>query len=71
LGRLNWQIAEVAEVIEETPRVKSLALQVPEWTGHRAGQHLDVPKTSEDGYQAQSSYSIGSAPEDDRVKNTV
>jgi ferredoxin-NADP reductase len=71
LGRLNWQIAEVAEVIEETPRVKSLALQIPEWIGHRAGQHLDVRLTAEDGYQAQRSYSIGSAPEDDRVMITV
>jgi ferredoxin-NADP reductase len=71
LGRLSWQIAEVVEVVEETPRVKSLALQIPDWIGHRAGQHLDVRLTAEDGYQAQRSYSIGSAPEEDRVMITV
>ncbi|MGH9222274.1 MAG: ferredoxin reductase [Acidimicrobiales bacterium] len=40
----------------------SLVLDVPGWTGHRAGQHVDVRLTAEDGYQAQRSYSIASAP---------
>jgi len=62
-GRLRWRAADVAEVITETPRVKSLILRVPGWPGHRAGQHLDVRLTGEDGYQAQRSYSIASAPE--------
>jgi ferredoxin-NADP reductase len=53
----------VREVIDETPRVSSLVLDVPGWGGHRAGQHLDVRLTGEDGYQAQRSYSIASAPE--------
>ena len=52
-GRLRWRAADVAEVITETPRVKSLILRVPGWPGHRAGQHLDVRLTGEDGYQAQ------------------
>ena len=55
--------ANVREVIEETPRVRSLVLDVPAWPGHRAGQHVDVRLTAEDGYQAQRSYSIASAPE--------
>jgi ferredoxin-NADP reductase len=46
----------------ETPRVRTLELDVPGWPGHRAGQHLDVRLTAEDGYQAQRSYSIASAP---------
>ena len=46
----------------ETPRVRTLELAVPGWTGHRAGQHLDVRLTAEDGYQAERSYSIASAP---------
>jgi ferredoxin-NADP reductase len=62
LGRLTWQVAEVAEVVEETPRVKTLVLEVPGWPGHRAGQHLDVRLTAEDGYQAAREYSIASAP---------
>ncbi len=60
--RLQWMTATVRDVIEETPRVSSLTLDVPDWPGHRAGQHVDVRLTAEDGYQAQRSYSIASAP---------
>jgi ferredoxin-NADP reductase len=59
-----WLAAEVAGTVEETPRVRTLTLDAPGWPGHRAGQHLDVRLTAEDGYQAQRSYSIASAPED-------
>jgi ferredoxin-NADP reductase len=62
LGRLTWLAAEVVGGKWETPRVKTLALTVPGWAGHRAGQHLDVRLTAEDGYQAERSYSIASAP---------
>jgi ferredoxin-NADP reductase len=55
----------------ETPRVRTLALDVPEWPGHRAGQHLDLRLTAEDGYQAQRSYSIASAPGAPAVELTV
>jgi ferredoxin-NADP reductase len=68
---LNWQVAELVDVVDETPRVRSLVLDVPAWPGHRAGQHVDVRLTAEDGYQAQRSYSIASAPEDDRLVLTV
>jgi ferredoxin-NADP reductase len=74
LGRLTpirWQLAEVAELIPETPTVKTIVLDAPEWPGHRAGQHVDVRLTAEDGYQAQRSYSIASAPEDERLAITV
>ena len=64
LGRLTWAVTEVAETIEETPRVRTLVLDAEGWPGHRAGQHLDVRLTAEDGYQAQRSYSIASAPEE-------
>ena len=70
-GRLLWRVGEVAEVVEETPRTKSLMLSVPGWEGHTAGQHLDVRLTAPDGYQAQRSYSIASAPEDERLAITV
>jgi len=69
--RLQWMTATVREVIEETPRVRSLVLDVPDWPGHRAGQHVDVRLTGEDGYQAQRSYSIASAPEARAVILTV
>ncbi len=61
--RLQWMTATVRDVIDETPRVRSLVLDIPGWPGHRAGQHVDVRLTSEDGYQAQRSYSIASPPE--------
>jgi ferredoxin-NADP reductase len=71
LGRLTWQVAEVVDVVAETPRVKTLAFDVPGWPGHRAGQHVDVRLTAEDGYQAERSYSIGSTPDDTRLELTV
>ena len=70
-GRLNWTLGEVAELVDETSRVRSIVLDVPDWPGHRAGQHVDVRLTAEDGYQAQRSYSIASAPEDPRLAITV
>ena len=71
LGRLSWQLAEVVELRDETQRARSIVLAAPEWQGHRAGQHVDVRLTAEDGYQAQRSYSIASAPEDEHLVLTV
>jgi ferredoxin-NADP reductase len=71
LGRLTWQPAEVVDVFIETPRVKTIAFDVPAWRGHRAGQHVDVRLTAEDGYQAERSYSIASPPDAARVDLTV
>jgi ferredoxin-NADP reductase len=69
--KLLWRIGEVIETSPETPRTKSLFLEVPSWEGHKAGQHVDVRLTAEDGYQAQRSYSIASAPEDGRLALVV
>jgi ferredoxin-NADP reductase len=71
LGRLTWRVAEVREIRPETSRVKTLVLDVPGWPGHRAGQHVDVRLTAEDGYEAQRSYSIASAPDSTHVELTV
>jgi ferredoxin-NADP reductase len=71
LYRTLWRLAEVIEVVVETPRTKSLVLKVSGWEGHKAGQHVDVRLTAPDGYQAQRSYSIASAPEDERLVLTV
>jgi ferredoxin-NADP reductase len=68
---LPWRVAEVSEVVSETPRVVTLVLRVADWPGHRPGQHVDVRLTGEDGYQAQRLYSIASAPENPLVALTV
>jgi ferredoxin-NADP reductase len=60
--RLTWQVAKVSAVTVETASVRTLTLDVPDWPGHQAGQHLDVRLTAEDGYVAERSYSIASAP---------
>ena len=68
--RLTWDVATVTAVTRETPSVRTIGLDVPSWPGHRAGQHLDVRLTAEDGYSAERSYSIASAA-DDPVAITV
>ena len=62
----------MVEITEETSRTKSLMLKLPDWPGgYRSGQHVDVRLTAEDGYVAERSYSIGSAPEDEHLVLTV
>jgi ferredoxin-NADP reductase len=68
---LRWRLGKVVEVVPETPKTKTLVLEVSGWEGHKAGQHVDVRLTAPDGYQAQRSYSIASAPEDKRLVLTV
>jgi ferredoxin-NADP reductase len=70
-ARLEWRVATVVAVREETRRARTLVLDVPDWPGHRAGQHVDVRLVAEDGYQAQRSYSIASAPESPTVELTI
>ena len=60
---IEWQIATVSAIKPETAKTKSFTLTLPAWMPHRAGQHYDVRLTAADGYQAQRSYSIASAPE--------
>jgi ferredoxin-NADP reductase len=68
---LSWRVATVSQLQPETQSAKTLILDVPEWPGHLPGQHVDVRLTAEDGYQAQRSYSIASAPEDPQLALTV
>jgi ferredoxin-NADP reductase len=70
-GRLTWQIAEVVDRIDETPHVRSLVLEAPDWPGHAPGQHVDVRLTAEDGYQTERSYSIATPADRRRVTITV
>ena len=69
--RIEWQVAELREVVVETARVRSLLLHVDGWRGHAPGQHVDIRLTAEDGYQAQRSYSIASPREDEIIALTV
>src|SRR5437764_11608716 len=70
-GRLTWRLGRVTGRLDETPRVRTLVLAVPGWPGHLAGQHVDIRLTAADGYQAQRSYSIASAPDDAQLELTV
>jgi ferredoxin-NADP reductase len=70
-GRLTWRLAGVVEVKPETARTKTIVFDVPGWPGHRAGQHVDIRLTAEDGYQAERSYSIASAPESPTLELTI
>src|SRR5262245_19771119 len=60
---IAWRVATVAAVRDETPTVRSFTLQLPDWPGHRPGQHVDVRLTAPDGYSVERSYSIASEPE--------
>ena len=70
-GRLTWQLADLVERIDETPHVRSLVLDVPDWPGHSPGQHVDVRLTAPDGYQAERSYSIATPADGQRITITV
>jgi ferredoxin-NADP reductase len=69
--RIVWRRATVRASVAENAHAKTIVLDVPQWPGHVAGQHVDVRLTAEDGYQAQRSYSIASAPEEAQVALTV
>ena len=62
-GSIEWQIATVKSIRDETRQVKTFTLSLPRWMMHQAGQHYDIRLTAPDGYQAQRSYSIASEPE--------
>jgi ferredoxin-NADP reductase len=67
----GWRSASLAAKRPETPGVSTLVFEIEGWPGHRAGQHVDLRLTSEDGYQASRSYSIASPPEDPGLALTV
>jgi ferredoxin-NADP reductase len=67
-----WRVGSVIDLQDETATARTITLEVPDWPGHVAGQHVDVRLTAEDGYSAVRSYSIASAPgSDQRVQITV
>jgi ferredoxin-NADP reductase len=68
---LHWQVASVVHSAPETESAQTISLNVPGWGGHRAGQHVDVKLTAEDGYSAQRSYSLSRPADGERVELTV
>jgi ferredoxin-NADP reductase len=62
LRRLSWQLGSVVEVVDETPKVRTVVLELDDWPEQHAGQHVDVRLTAEDGYRAERAYSIATAP---------
>src|SRR4029077_16659541 len=72
LGRVMWRVGTVLALHDETASARTLTLEVPDWPGHVAGQHVDVRLTAPDGYSAARSYSIASAPNPEkRLEITV
>ncbi|HEX5167256.1 MAG TPA: ferredoxin reductase [Thermomicrobiales bacterium] len=69
--RLGWHLATVVETRPESADAATVVFEIPGWPGHRAGQHVDVRLTAEDGYSATRSYSIASPPEEELVAITV
>jgi ferredoxin-NADP reductase len=67
-----WRVGTVIDLHDETSTARTITLEVPDWPGHVAGQHVDVRLTAPDGYSAARSYSIASAPNSEkRVEITV
>jgi ferredoxin-NADP reductase len=67
-----WRVGTVADLHDETATARTITLEIPDWPGHVAGQHVDVRLTAPDGYSTVRSYSIASAPNSEgRVQITV
>src|SRR6202047_1815823 len=72
LRPVTWRSATVVGLRDETATARTITLEVSDWPGHIAGQHVDVRLTAPDGYSAVRSYSIASAPNSNgRVELTV
>lgn len=70
-ARTTWRVGTLTSVHNETDSARTLVLNVPDWPGHDAGQHIDVRLTAPDGYRAQRSYSLAAPADGDRVEITV
>ena len=67
-----WRVGTVIALHDETATARTITLEVPDWPGHVAGQHVDVRLTASDGYAAVRSYSVASAPNSQgRVELTI
>src|SRR5215813_2142231 len=66
-----WRVGTVVALHDETASARTITLEVPDWPGHVAGQHVDVRLTAPDGYSAVRSYSIAPGPDQRRIEITV
>jgi ferredoxin-NADP reductase len=64
----GWRYATVRAVDHPTVRGVRLRLDVPDRIDHLPGQHYVVRLTAPDGYTAQRSYSLASAPSDPQIE---
>ncbi|WP_082939274.1 MULTISPECIES: ferredoxin reductase [unclassified Mycobacterium] len=69
--KLQWRVARVVDSEPETGSAQTIGLTVPGWSGHSAGQHVDLKLTAEDGYSAQRSYSLSRPADGERIELTV
>ena len=69
--KLRWRVARVVDSARETESAQTIGLTVPGWSGHLAGQHIDLKLTAEDGYSAQRSYSLSRPVDGERIELTV
>src|ERR1700756_155549 len=69
--KLGWRVARVVDSARETESAQTIGLTVPGWSGHLAGQHIDLKLTAEDGYSAQRSYSLSRPVDGERIELTV
>ena len=69
--KLRWRVARVVDSEPETESAQTIGLTVPGWSGHVAGQHIDLKLTAEDGYSAQRSYSLSRPVDGERIELTV
>lgn len=70
-SKLQWRVAQVVDSKPETETARTISLTVPGWSGHLAGQHVDLKLTAEDGYSAQRSYSLARPVDGERIELTV
>ncbi|MEO6791666.1 MAG: ferredoxin reductase [Ornithinibacter sp.] len=71
LQPMPWRVGSLTDGWLETRTARTVVLDVPGWPGHDAGQHVEVRLSAQDGYTAQRTYSVASAPERDRLVLTV
>jgi ferredoxin-NADP reductase len=71
IAHASWHVATVSDVRAETANARRIVLDIPDWPGNEAGQHVDVRLTAEDGYQATRSYSIASSGDTHSIELAV
>ena len=61
----EWQKAEIVGLGHASANIRLVKVRPQVWVPFKAGQHIDIRLTAEDGYQASRSYSVASPPHSD------